>query len=70
MGSDHCQSLLQSIQNILMLPEPLFQNVSPVNPGIVILEYVGAIREEKKLMDDEYFWPGSVVPRKCREVEV
>ena len=30
-----------------MLPEPLFHNLSLMNPGIVILEYVCAIREEK-----------------------
>ena len=31
----------------LMLPEPLFHNLSPMNPGIVNLEYARAIREEK-----------------------
>lgn len=30
-----------------MLPEPLFQNVSLMNPVIVILEYARTIREEK-----------------------
>lgn len=30
-----------------MLPEPLY-NLSPMNPGIVILEFAGAIREGKK----------------------
>ena len=30
-----------------MLPEPLFHNLSLVNPCIVILEYAHAIREEK-----------------------
>ena len=30
-----------------MCPEPLFHNLSPMNPGIVILEYARAIREEK-----------------------
>ena len=30
-----------------MLPEPLFHNLSPVNPGIVILEYARAIRKGK-----------------------
>ena len=31
----------------MMLPEPLFHNLSPKNPGIVILEYARANREEK-----------------------
>ena len=31
----------------LMLPEPLFHNLSPKNSGIVILEYARANREEK-----------------------
>ena len=30
-----------------MLTEPLFHSLSPMNPGIVILEYARAIREEK-----------------------
>ncbi len=30
-----------------MLPEPLFHNVIPINPGIVILEYTRAVREEQ-----------------------
>ena len=30
-----------------MLPKPLFYNLSQMNPGIVILEYARAIREEK-----------------------
>lgn len=30
-----------------MVPESLFHNLSPMNPGIVILEYVHVIREEK-----------------------
>ena len=30
-----------------MLPEPLVHNLSLMNPGIVILEYAHAIREEK-----------------------
>ena len=31
----------------LILPESLFHNLSLMNPGIVVLEYVRAIREEK-----------------------
>lgn len=31
-----------------MLPEPLFHSLSPVNPGIVILEYVQTIKKENK----------------------
>ncbi len=31
----------------LMLPEPLFHKLNPMNSGIVILEYAHAIREEK-----------------------
>lgn len=30
-----------------MLPEPLCHDLSPMNPGIVILEHARAIREEK-----------------------
>ena len=30
-----------------MRPEPLFHNLSPMNPGIVILEYARAIRKEE-----------------------
>ncbi len=58
--SNHLQSLLQHIPKILngvkvwihvwkwclMLPEPLFPNLSLMNPGIVVLEYARAIREE------------------------
>lgn len=31
-----------------MIPEPLLENLNPMNPGIVMLEYADAIREEKK----------------------
>lgn len=31
-----------------MLPEPLFDNLSLMNPGVVILESAGAVREEQK----------------------
>ena len=34
----------------LMLPEPLFHNLSLMNPGIVILEYAHVIREEKNAL--------------------
>ncbi len=40
----------------LMLPEPLFHNLSPMNRGIVILEYARAIREEKI-----YWWNNLVI---------
>ncbi len=48
-----------------MLPEPLFHNLSPMNPGIVILVYARAIREEK-IIDGIYqyiqvvSWPHSL----------
>ena len=47
-----------------MLPEPLFHNLSPMNPGIVILEYAHAISEKKNpLMVIQYIqvvsWPHS-----------
>lgn len=32
---------------IITLPEPLFHSVSPLDPGIVILEYARVIREEQ-----------------------
>ena len=33
-------------ENDLMLPEPLFHNLSLMNPGVVIFEFARAIREE------------------------
>lgn len=30
-----------------MLPEPRFHNLSPMNPGIVTLEYARVIREDE-----------------------
>ncbi len=39
-----------------MLPEPLFNNLSPLNPVIVILEYAHAIRKEKM-----YWWNNLVI---------
>ncbi|KAJ0003134.1 hypothetical protein NQD34_018174 [Periophthalmus magnuspinnatus] len=35
-----------------MLPEPLIHNLSLMNPGIVILEYARAIREEKNPLNN------------------
>lgn len=34
-----------------MLPETLSHNLSPMNPGNVILEYALVIKEEKKIID-------------------
>ena len=43
-----------------MLPEPLVHNLSLMNPGIVILEYAHAIREEKKESIDGITWSFSL----------
>ena len=40
-----------------MLPEPLFHNFSPMNSGIVILEYAFATREQKKI----HWWNNLVI---------
>lgn len=34
----------------LMLPEPLFCNLSPMNPGVVILEYPQAVTAQKEAL--------------------
>lgn len=39
----------------LVLPEPLFQNLSLINPGFVILEYACVIRDEKSI-DGKTWW--------------
>ena len=39
-----------------MLPEPLAHNLSPMDPGTVILEYGCVIREE-----EIHFWNNQVV---------